>query len=108
MLRRAENQASTLASSFPLDYAAPAAPDTHPTVWVALTLGLCSVGGGFVLSGFGLPLGVAAACAGVVALARLHNLPTRQRLGEALALLGLACGVFQVVFAAVGLYAFAG
>lgn len=107
MLRPLENQGSVVVPSLASPY-----PDgdrvvaeTHPIVWVALALGLSSVVAGFVLGLLGLPLGIAAAGAGVAALVRLHNLPPQQGRGEMLALLSLACGVFQVVFAVVGLYA---
>ena len=59
---------------------------------------------GMVLGLFGLPLGVAAAAASLVALLRLTGTPPEQRRGEMLTLLGLAFGVFQVVFVLVGFY----
>ena len=73
-------------------------------VWIAFGLGVASAVPGTGLGLFGLPLGIAAAAVSLVALFRLADAPPEERRGQMLTLLGLACGVFQVVFVLVGFY----
>jgi hypothetical protein len=83
--------------------AASSAASIYWLVWVAFALGVASAPG-TVLGLFGLPLGLAAAALSLVALLRLADMPPGQRRGQMLTLLGLAFGVFQVVFVLVGFY----
>lgn len=82
---------------------ASSAASVYWLVWVAFALGVASAPG-TVLGLFGLPLGLAAAALSIVALLRLADMPPERRRGQMLTLLGLAFGVFQVVFVLVGFY----
>ena len=81
---------------------------TNTLVWISVTLGVASaVPGlvpGLVLGAYGIPIGLAAAGVSAAALIRLTNKPPEHRRGEMLTMLSLGLGVFQVVFALVGLY----
>jgi len=98
-----ENRRHLTAAALPRPAAASGA-SVRLLVWIAFGLGVASAIPGMVLGLFGLPLGVAAAAASLVALLRLTGTPPEQRRGEMLTLLGLAFGVFQVVFVLVGFY----